>query len=163
MARLTIAPRAWAILALAGTLAACASPGGARVASQANDVAIPAGEARPATVAATGWLRSELYFGIDAEPGGTVPSPAEEAHWRDFLDREVTPRFPDGLTVLDGYGQWRPAGAAMPIRQPAKVLVLLHEDTPARRAAIEAIRRAWKRETGHESVLWAWQRVEVSF
>lgn len=112
---------------------------------------------------ATGWRRSELFFGIDTGSGGTVLSPADEARWRGFLDREVTPRFPDGLTVLDGYGQWRPDGAATPIRQAAKVLVILHEDTPAHRAAIEAIRRAWKRETGHASVLWASHPVEVSF
>ncbi len=25
----------------------------------------------------------------------------------DFLAKEVTPRFPDGLSLFSGYGQWR--------------------------------------------------------
>ncbi|TWH09963.1 uncharacterized protein DUF3574 [Pseudoxanthomonas taiwanensis J19] len=45
----------------------------------------------------------------------------------------------------------------------SKVLVVLHEDTPQRRADIEAIRLAWKRATGHQSVLWSRQPAEVSF
>jgi hypothetical protein len=75
----------------------------------------------------------------------------------------VTPRFPEGLTVLDGYGQWRFREQQRLVRQRCKVLVVLHEDTAQRRADIDAIRRAWKRETGHESVLWAKQAVDVSF
>src|SRR5262249_27399903 len=30
-----------------------------------------------------------------------------EAAWARFLDREISPRFPDGLTVVDAAGQWR--------------------------------------------------------
>ena len=44
-----------------------------------------------------------------------------------------------------------------------KVLVVLHEDGASRRNDIEAIRLAWKRASGHESVLWARKAVEVSF
>lgn len=81
----------------------------------------------------------------------------------EFLDREVTPRFPDGLTVLDAYGQWLFRRDAGPRRQRSKVLVILHEDTPGRRADIEAIRLAWKRATQHQSVLWSQQPATVSF
>lgn len=31
--------------------------------------------------------------------------------WRAFLAAEVTPRFPDGLTVIDAAGQWRDGAA----------------------------------------------------
>src|SRR5690606_41197674 len=47
--------------------------------------------------------RLELYFGTQ-RPGG---APVTEAEWAAFLDEKVTPRFPDGLTVLTGNGQWR--------------------------------------------------------
>ncbi|WP_258391971.1 DUF3574 domain-containing protein, partial [Stenotrophomonas maltophilia] len=58
----------------------------------------------------------------------------------------------------------RPPGAgAPPTRLRTKVLVGLHEDTPQRRADIEAIRLAWKQQTRHQSVLWSRQPVEVSF
>ena len=34
------------------------------------------------------------------------PARRHRTKWRDFLDREVTPRFPSGLSVVDVYGQW---------------------------------------------------------
>ena len=120
--------------------------------------------ARPAS--ASGWVRSELYFGVGEETGaGDRPQaqPISEERWRAFLDKEVTARFPDGLTVFDAYGQWLFRGAAQPNRLKTKVLVILHEDSAQRRADIEAIRLAWKQATGHQSVLWSRQPVEVSF
>ncbi|HTZ70676.1 MAG TPA: DUF3574 domain-containing protein [Acetobacteraceae bacterium] len=45
----------------------------------------------------------ELYFGRDV-PGRASVTAAE---WADFSGHELTPRFPDGFTVLDGQGQWR--------------------------------------------------------
>ncbi|HFF3762172.1 DUF3574 domain-containing protein [Stenotrophomonas forensis] len=113
-----------------------------------------------------GWVRSELYFGVGEEQGAGSRPQADtisEAQWRAFLDKEVTPRFPDGLTVFDAYGQWLFRGDAAPNRLRTKVLVVLHEDTPQRRADIEAIRLAWKQQTKHQSVLWSRQPVEVSF
>lgn len=121
-------------------------------------------ELRPAT--ASGWVRSELYFGVGEETGPADRPQAEpitEAMWRAFLDKEVTARFPDGLTVFDAYGQWLFRGAKEPNRLKTKVLVVLHEDTPQRRADIEAIRLAWKQATGHQSVLWSRHAVDVSF
>ncbi|RDZ29583.1 DUF3574 domain-containing protein [Lysobacter silvisoli] len=142
------------LLPLCLALAACAwlPPG-------ATDPALRGDAARPA--AAQAWIRSELYFSVGSE--GQPQTQVDEAQWRAFLDREVTPRFPDGLTVFDGYGQWLFRGAAAPERQRAKVLVVLHEDSAARSADIEAIRAAWKRATGHQSVLWSRQRADVSF
>src|SRR5690606_22521868 len=115
---------------------------------------------------ASGWVRSELYFGVGREDGpSTRPQTdaIDEARWRRFLDEEVTPRFPDGLTVLDAYGQRLFRRDAEPQRLRSKVPVVLHEDAPPRRADIEAIRLAWKRTTGHQSVLWSRQPAEVSF
>jgi hypothetical protein len=114
--------------------------------------------ARPETAR---WLRSELYFSV-----GPLEAPDDdirEIRWRAFLDREVTPRFPDGLTVLDAYGQWRSRGAQEPVRLRSKVLVILCEDTPSNRAAIDAIRVAYKASTRDKSVLLTTERVDVSF
>ena len=46
---------------------------------------------------------AELFFGRE-KAGNRVVSDAE---WSDFLATVMTPNFPDGLTVFDGYGQWR--------------------------------------------------------
>jgi hypothetical protein len=107
------------------------------------------------------WLRTELYFAtglIGDETHGIT-----EAQWLSFLDKEVTPRFPDGLTVLDAYGQWRSRGKDTPNRLRSKVIVLLHENTETSRAAVEEIRSAWKTATGHQSVLEVNEKAEVSF
>ncbi|MCD7097483.1 DUF3574 domain-containing protein [Stenotrophomonas sp. MMGLT7] len=152
-----------ALLAASLALASCASVA-PPAASGAPTAALQGDAARPAQ--AGGWVRSELYFGVGEESGPAARPQTErigEAQWRAFLDKEVTPRFPDGLTVLDAYGQWLFRGAAEPNRLATKVLVILHEDTPQRRNDIEAIRLAWKQATGHQSVLWSRQPVEVSF
>jgi len=118
--------------------------------------------ARPAEV--SGWVRSELYFGVSEHANETDGQPVlGEVEWRAFLDKEVTPRFPDGLTVIDAYGQWLFRGREEPNRLPSKILVILHENTARRRNEIEAIRLAWKQLSGHQSVLWASSPVDVSF
>jgi len=115
--------------------------------------------ARPAY--AQHWIRSELFFGIGS---AEVPDAGVgEMKWRAFLDKEVTPRFPNGFTVIDAYGQWLGRSREGPSRLRSKVLVIVREDTPANREAIDAIRLAWKSETRAQSVLLADQAVEVSF
>ena len=48
-------------------------------------------------------LTAELFFGRRIQAHGEV----SDADWGQFVDAEVTPRFPDGLSVNDVYGQWR--------------------------------------------------------
>jgi len=151
-----------AVLAFSGCATTTPTP---RTPASATPTATLQGDAaRPD--AATNWVRSELYFGVGEESGTSDRQQTDaisEAQWREFLDKQVTPRFPDGLTVFDAYGQWLFRGAKEPNRLRTKVLVVLHENTPQRRADIEAIRLAWKQATRHQSVLWSQQAVEVSF
>ena len=46
-----------------------------------------------------------------------------EAELAAFLAEEATPRFPDGLTVLDAAGQWRGADGRV-LRERSKLLVI---------------------------------------
>lgn len=108
-----------------------------------------------------GWVETKLYFGL-----GLANDPASgvsEEGWRGFLDAEVTPRFPDGLSVVDVYGQWQGKGQSSPERLRSKLLLIDYPDTPANRAKVEAIRAAWKQRTGDQSVLRVTQPAEVSF
>jgi len=153
-------------LALLLMLSGCASLPPTPAPSSAPTAALQDDAARPA--AASSWVRSELYFGVGEEQGAGEREQAgtiSEAQWRAFLDNEVTPRFPDreGLTFFDAEGGGLFRGDAGPNRLRTKVLVVLHEDTPQRRADIEAIRLAWKVATRHQSVLWSRQAVDVSF
>ena len=108
-----------------------------------------------------GWLDTKLYFGL-----GTIDQPEKgisEARWRQFLDEEVTPRFPDGFSVIDVYGQWQGKNQRAPERLRTKLIVLEHPDTKENGDKIDAIRTAWKKITGDQSVLRVTQPADVSF
>ena len=54
------------------------------------------------TNAQTNLLKDELYFGL-TKPGGEIIS---ESEGQEFVKAVITPRFREGLTVLDGSGQF---------------------------------------------------------
>jgi hypothetical protein len=99
------------------------------------------------------WVRSEMYFAIAPADAEGLGLSAAEGSWRAFVDEEVTPRFPDGFTVLDAYGQWRESDTSPVERERSKVLVIFHADTPVKRAGVDALREAYKARTGEKSVL----------
>jgi hypothetical protein len=109
----------------------------------------------------SGWVDTKLYFGLG--PADRPEKGISEAQWRDFLDKEVTPRFPDGLSVVDVYGQWQGQKNPAPERLRSKLLIVDYQDSRENRDKVEAIRSAWKRETGDLSVLRVTQPVDVSF
>jgi len=108
-----------------------------------------------------GWVDTQLYFGLG--PANDPHKGISETDWRTFLDREVTPRFPSGLSVVDVYGQWQGKNQATPERLRSKMLVIDYPDTQENRDKIEAIRVAWKQKTGDQSVMRVTHRVDVSF
>ena len=115
----------------------------------------------PRSGSAQGWVDTKLYFGLG--PADLPGQGISEAEWRTFLDREVTPRFPSGLSVLDVYGQWQGQGGKQIERLRSKVLVIVYTDSEENRAKIESIRTAWKQKTGDESVLRVTVPADVSF
>jgi hypothetical protein len=94
------------------------------------------------------WVRTELYFGRSRP---AAPDVTEE-EFRAFLATVVTPRFPDGLTVLDASGQFRNA-AGVVVREPSKVLILLYPWSNAKHRAIEQIRARYVRSFDQQAVL----------
>jgi Protein of unknown function (DUF3574) len=107
------------------------------------------------------WVDTHLYFGLG--PADAPGQGVSEAAWRDFLDQEVTPRFPAGLSVIDVYGQWQGKGETAPERIRSKVLIIDYPATAANAAKIEAIRAAWKQKTGDQSVMKVTEPADVSF
>jgi len=108
-----------------------------------------------------GWVDTKLYFGLGPADHSDVG--ISEARWRDFLDHEVTPRFPNGLSVIDVYGQWQGKTQTAPERLRSKLLIIDYPDTQESREKIDAIRAAWKKLTGDQSVLRVTQPADVSF
>ena len=94
------------------------------------------------------YARLELLFGLGRQRSGE----SSEQEWRAFLETEVTPRFPAGLTVLAAYGQWRNRSGLM-IKEPTRILVIWYRHEATAEAAIETIRGAYKQRFGQESVL----------
>ena len=48
-----------------------------------------------------------------------------EAIWTRFVDGEITPRFPDGLTVFNTVGQWRDSERKTIVREPSKIVMIV--------------------------------------
>ena len=84
--------------------------------------------------------------------GGQQGEVVDDAAWAAFLDDIVTPRFPDGLTVLDGQGQWRGESGLVQMER-SKLLVILAPpgDEPVR--LLDEISDEYKRRFDQESVL----------
>ena len=113
-----------------------------------------------------GWVETKLYFGLglaDASDRGEKGNGVSEATWRNFLDKEVSSRFPAGLSVVDVYGQWQGKNQKTPERLRSKMLIVDYPGTAENAARIEAIRAAWKQRTGDQSVLKVTEHADVSF
>ena len=160
-----LAARLWAVLALAlavvtmalysrvGTDEAPARNGtpngGASSEGEGSDERLPAGES---------FVRTELYFGSQ-KPGADVT----KGQFDSFVEEEVTPRFPDGLTSLAGYGRYKGSDGEI-VEERSFVVILLYPlgDEEAS-GEIEEIRAAYGRAFEQESVLRVDSRERVSF
>ena len=92
-------------------------------------------------------LAAQLLFGL-ARPGGGVVTPAQ---WQRFLDTHITPRFPQGLTVLDGAGQWLGDDGRL-VREASKVVLIVPGPASAPAGRLQAIRDEYRAEFAQESV-----------
>jgi len=92
-------------------------------------------------------MEIDLLFGRNI--GGKLG--VTDKRWTAFLAREVTPRFPDGLTVFDAYGQWRDTRRKRVVREQSKVVRIITSDADAQ-AKIDAVVEAYKRRFRQQSV-----------
>ncbi|MER7244963.1 DUF3574 domain-containing protein [Kribbella sp. NPDC000426] len=81
-----------------------------------------------------------------------------------FVNDTVTPRFPDGLTVLAGNGQWKD-GSGQIVKERSKVVVFLYPVDGAQDSSkkIEEIRSVYEKKFQQESVLRTDSTEQVSF
>jgi hypothetical protein len=89
------------------------------------------------------WLVAELLFGR---------SNVSDAAWDRFLAAEVTPRFPDGLTVYDARGQWRNPQTNKISRERSKVVMIAMPPAADNDARLQAIIDAYKARFSQQSV-----------
>jgi Protein of unknown function (DUF3574) len=93
-------------------------------------------------------VRTELFFGLRRPDGSEV----NNAEFQQFLDREVTPFFPDGFTLLSGQGQFKHTSGAI-LKERSRLLILLYPVAAARNQKIENIRKAYTMAFLQQSVL----------
>jgi hypothetical protein len=90
----------------------------------------------------------QLLFGRSIKGGGRIDDEA----WRDFLARSVTPRFPDGLTVLEGSGQWRQRATGTIVSEPSTLVEIVTATPPETFRKLDAIRAEYRDRFAQESV-----------
>lgn len=83
-------------------------------------------------------VETMLFLGM-ARPGGQV----SEAEFARFVEAEVTPRWKEGYTILEGQGFWYSEQRQITEREPSRVLVRFHDGGATASSAIEAIRDAY--------------------
>lgn len=96
------------------------------------------------------FARTELFFG-SLKPDGSMVS---EDEFLTFLDEHITPRFPNGLTLLTGLGQFLTSQGVI-IQEQSRLLILLYpvEERRATSEQIELIRTEYKQTFEQEAVL----------
>ena len=99
------------------------------------------GAQKPAAVA-------ELMFG--RKIGNRIA--VTESRWARFVDREITPRFPDGLSVVDAKGQWRDRERNVIVHEPSKLVTIVLPGDPADQIQLGEIIEAYKRRFKQQSV-----------
>lgn len=107
-------------------------------------------ETSPAPTRGTPYVETQLFFGTERPDGGPAVT---DRQFMAFVDKEVTPDFPDGLTVQTGRGQWRDTNGKIE-KERSYELILLYPVTAAGASdrKIEEIRRAYEKAFAQESV-----------
>jgi hypothetical protein len=126
---------------MAFTLSACATTGGEH------------------TCTGTTQVETRLYLGL-SQPGGPNVSASAFAM---FLKSEVTPRLPEGYTLLEGQGFWREDRSGRTISEPSRVLIHLHDASTEKNSTLDTIAAAYKQAFHQEAVLRTDTRTCVAF
>ncbi len=104
-------------------------------------------------------LEIDLMFGRNI--GGALG--VTEQQWSDFVASEISPRFPDGLSVEDAVGQWRDRDTHATVKEPSKDVTLIVPQDADVKGKIDAIVAAYKEHFKQQSVGVVMRAACVSF
>jgi len=100
----------------------------------------------------------ELMFGRSVE-GRLVVG---EREWVRFLAREITPRFPDGLSVVDAAGQYKTADGRI-AHEPSKLVIIVAPEGSETQDRVAVIEAAYKKQFRQQKVVVVTRAVCASF
>ncbi len=119
-------------------LAACGQEG---TASQAQQT----GAARPALNCPSGiapMARYELFLGGDVGNN----------EWNEFVDKEVTERFPRGFTTVDARGQWQEMNGQIS-KEATRILIIVAPTNLVASAYVSAIASAYNERFAQDAAM----------
>ena len=93
-------------------------------------------------------IQVDLYLGR-SQPDGDIIA---DEDFETFIETEITPRFPDGLTVWDANGRYRDASGTV-IAEPSNVVRLVFLDTQANETALMEVIQAYIAQFEQETVM----------
>lgn len=90
-----------------------------------------------------------LFFGRGNADNRQVVS---DQQWNEFLEDTITVEFPDGLTVLDAYGQYTNSDGIL-IEEDTKILIILVPPNANSAPGIDRIIEGYKSRFAQQGVL----------
>jgi len=105
----------------------------------------------PAPGGSLDFARTELFFGTAKPDGGAV----SDAEFAAFVDTDVTPLFPDGVTVVEAHSQFRDESSGVIIKEKTFLIILLYPvaDIAESSGRIETIRQSYEELFQQASVM----------
>ncbi|MGZ8220564.1 MAG: DUF3574 domain-containing protein [Methylobacter sp.] len=101
---------------------------------------------------------NRLYFGMNKPTGRTV----NEQAFNQFLQQEISSRFPKGLTLFEAKGQWQSAKGTIE-QEKSRVVEIVCDDTPENRDKVAAIAAKYKVLFAQEAVMVIKSQPEIVF
>lgn len=112
-----------------------------------------AGSAGAQSIECRGGLKpqqvAEVLFGRKIGDHGVV----SEGAWRRFVAKEITSRFPDGLTIVAANGQWRDPASKRVIREPSNLVLIVLPGNAEDQDRLKEVAEAYKQQFRQKSVL----------
>ena len=134
-------------LMLAGLLAGCQQHSVVEHSAPLPPTVMPAAAQNPC-VKGNLQVQTTLWFGLSRPHGANITA----REWQLFIDKDVTPRFKDGLSVYDAKGQWLGDDGHL-ARENSKALMLIHTADKTSDQNIEQLRQIYKQRFQQESVM----------
>ncbi len=93
-------------------------------------------------------VTAQLFYGRAHKDGSQINA----AEWADYVAKDVTPRFPDGLTVIDASGQWKHPKTGRVMREKSTIIEIVTSGSPETWSRMQELRDIYKKRFQQEMV-----------
>ncbi len=94
-------------------------------------------------------LQIRLMFGLTRPDGSVI----DGDDWQNFVDSEITPRFPAGFSVIDAQGQWYDAAGHKVVREASRIVwIVASSSDRSLQPHLKAIRQAYQKRFSQQAV-----------